>query len=185
MWRAPSIITFSQVYVLFTTVSKIWFFQKNELFRKVSTVAAMWLNLTWNCSLVSNSSFKTKQDKATWTWVWQPAKMPSFPSFKTKAKGGDKPPPAQLKKHQQLLPISAAYKKHGWVRSQLRANFPGGDSDRPCPRGGIRTALLSVQFCMPVQHHEVGERWRDTWQMYALEHSPDGLFRPNHYMGRL
>lgn len=64
--------------------------------------------------------------------------------------------------------------------------FPVGNLDRLCPAGlWIRTALLSVQFCMPIQHHEVGERWRDTWQMCALERSPDGLFRLNHYMVRL
>lgn len=49
----------------------------------------------------------------------------------------------------------------------------------------IRTALLSVQFCMLVQHHEVGERWKDTWQRYALEHSPDGWFHLDRYRVQL
>lgn len=33
--------------------------------------------------------------------------------------------------------------------------------------GGLLTAWPSVQFCTPARHHEVGGRWRDTWQKCA------------------
>lgn len=39
--KGSSVTTFSQVYLLFTTVSKSNFFQSNELFRKVSTLVPL------------------------------------------------------------------------------------------------------------------------------------------------
>lgn len=77
----------------------------------------------------------------------------------------------------QTWTISQSMKTdQNWMSSVLTAT---------CTQRLTLTAWLSVQFCTPVQRHEVGERWRDSGRRCAWEHSLCGQSPPDQSTGRL